>query len=98
MDLGLGGKVALVTASSRGLGFAAASALAAEGVHVAINGHETERLEAAAATLGDETLALSGDVTDTDAPAALVDATVDRFGRLDILVANAPGPPKGRAL
>jgi len=98
MDLGLEGKVALVTASSKGLGFATASALAAEGVHVAINGHETERLEAAAATLGDETLALSGDVTESDAPAALVDATVDRFGRLDILVANAPGPPKGRAL
>ena len=98
MDLGLEGKVALVTASSKGLGFATASALAAEGAHIAINGHDPARLDAAGATLGDDALTLAGDVTDAGTPARLVDATVDRFGRLDILVANAPGPPKGRAL
>jgi 3-oxoacyl-[acyl-carrier protein] reductase len=98
MDLGLAGKVALVTASSKGLGFATASALATEGARVAINGHDRGRLDAAATTLGHETLALAGDVTDAETPARLVEGTVERFGRLDILVANAPGPPKGRAL
>jgi 3-oxoacyl-[acyl-carrier protein] reductase len=98
MDLGLEGRVALVTASSKGLGFATADALVAEGARVAINGHDPGRLDAAAATLGADVLALAGDVTDADTPAKLVAATVERFGRLDILVANAPGPPKGRAL
>ena len=98
MDLGIDGKVALVTASSKGLGLATATALAAEGCRVAINGHDAERLDAAAAMLGGETLALEGDVTDEATPSRLVETTVERFGRLDILVANAPGPPPGRAL
>ncbi len=98
MDLGIEGKVALVTASSKGLGLATASALAAEGCRVAINGHDGERLRAAAASLGGETLALEGDVTEEAMPARLVGQTVERFGRLDILVANAPGPPPARAL
>jgi 3-oxoacyl-[acyl-carrier protein] reductase len=98
VDLGIDGKVALVTASSKGLGFAAASALVAEGCRVAINGHDAERLRAAAASLGGETLALAGDVTDETMPARLVDRTVERFGGLDILVANAPGPPPAGAL
>jgi 3-oxoacyl-[acyl-carrier protein] reductase len=98
MDLGIGGKVALVTASSKGLGFATASALAAEGCRVAINGHDAARLETAASSIGGETIALDGDVTDEDIPSQLVERTVDRFGGLDILVANAPGPAPARAL
>ena len=98
MDLGLDGKVALVAASSKGLGFAAASALAAEGCRVAINGHDESRLAAAAASIGSETLPLLGDITDERMPARLVGQTVERFGGLDILVANAPGPPQARAL
>jgi 3-oxoacyl-[acyl-carrier protein] reductase len=98
VDLGIEGKVALVTASSKGLGFATASALAAEGCRVAINGHDAERVRVAAASIGGEALPLEGDVTDEETPARLVDATVARFGRLDILVANAPGPPPARAL
>jgi 3-oxoacyl-[acyl-carrier protein] reductase len=98
MDLGIEGKVALVTAASGGLGFGCARALADEGCRVAINGHDAGRLEVAVASLEGETLALTADVTDADAPAALVASTVERFGALDILVANAPGPPKARAL
>ena len=98
MDLGIGGKVALVTASSKGLGLAAATALAAEGCRVAINGHDAVGLRAAAASIGEDSLELEGDVTDPDTPTRLVEATVDRFGGLDILVANAPGPPPARAL
>jgi 3-oxoacyl-[acyl-carrier protein] reductase len=98
MDLGLEGKVALVTAASKGLGRASAQALVEEGARVAINSRDPERVRAAAEEMGPDVLALPDDVTDPDAPRRLVDATVERFGRLDILVANAGGPPKGRAV
>ena len=98
MELGLDGKVALVTAASKGLGRAAASALVAEGARVAINSRDPERVRATAADLGPDVLALPGDVTDPDVPARLVDETVERFGALHVLVANAGGPPKARAI
>jgi 3-oxoacyl-[acyl-carrier protein] reductase len=98
VDLGIEGKVALVTAASAGLGLGSARALSKEGCRVAINGHDPARLDAAATGLPGEVLALAADVTDPDTPVALVDATVERFGGLDILVANAPGPPPARAL
>jgi 3-oxoacyl-[acyl-carrier protein] reductase len=98
MDLGLSGKVALVTAASKGLGRASAKALVDEGASVAINARDPEALRATAADLGGEVLALPADVTEPDAPQRLVEATVERFGTLDILVGNAGGPPKGRAL
>ena len=101
MDLGLHGRVALVTASSKGLGLACAEAFAAEGARVVICGRGEEAVRAAEAALADrgaEVLALVEDVTDPAAPARLVDATVERFGSLDVLVANAGGPPPGRSL
>ena len=98
MDLGLTGKVALVTASSKGLGRASAQALVDEGASVAINAREPDRLRATAAELGEDVLALPADVTEADTPRWLVEATVERFGALHVLVANAGGPPKGRAL
>lgn len=98
MDLGLDGKVALVTAASKGLGRAAAEALAAEGANVAINSRDPERLRATAAELGSDVLALPGDVADPDVPATLVEDTVARFGALHVVVANAGGPPKARAV
>jgi 3-oxoacyl-[acyl-carrier protein] reductase len=98
MDLGLAGKVALVTAASKGLGRASAAALAGEGASVAINSRDPERLRSTAAELGVDVLALPGDVTEPDAPRRLVEATVQRFGALHVLVANAGGPPKGKAL
>jgi 3-oxoacyl-[acyl-carrier protein] reductase len=100
MDLGIEGRVALVTAASKGLGRASALALAEEGVKVAIcaRGEEALRRTEAELATRTEVLAVEADVTDPDEPARLVEATVGRFGRLDILVANAGGPPPGRAL
>jgi 3-oxoacyl-[acyl-carrier protein] reductase len=98
MDLGIEGKVALVTAASKGLGRGVAAALAREGCRVVICAREPERLARTAAELGDDVLAIPADVTAPDAPARLVDATVERFGGLDILVANVGGPPRTRAL
>ena len=98
MDLGIDGKVALVTAASKGLGRGVAAALASEGCRVAICAREPERLARAAAEMPGDVLAIPADVTDPASPGRLVDATVERFGGLDILVANAGGPPQARAL
>jgi len=98
MDLQIAGKVALVTGGSKGLGRGVARALAVEGVRVAVNARDPDRLAAAVAELPTDTLALPGDVTEHEAPARLVAATLERFGALDILVANAGGPPPARAL
>ena len=100
MDLGIGGRVALVTAASKGLGRASAVALAQEGAKVVICARGEEALAEAEAELAgySEVLAIPEDVTDPEAPARLVEAAVVRFGGLDIVVANAGGPPAGRAL
>ena len=101
MDLGIAGKVALVTAASKGLGRASAAALAAEGARVVISARGEETLQATASAIrdaGGEVTAIPGDVTDPATPAALVAATVEKYGSLDILVANAGGPPPARAL
>jgi 3-oxoacyl-[acyl-carrier protein] reductase len=101
MDLGIDGKVALVAAGSRGLGRATALALAAEGVRVMVSGRDADSLDEvrrAVVEAGGEVACRAGDVTDPAEPARLVAAAVDRFGGLDIVVANAGGPPPGRAL
>lgn len=98
MDLHLDGKVALVTAASRGLGKAAASALAAERAQVAICSR-SEAIEAAAQEIqnqtGAEVLAVRADVSKAEDIDRLVRETLDRFGAIDILVINAGGPPTG---
>jgi 3-oxoacyl-[acyl-carrier protein] reductase len=100
MDLKLNGKVVLITGSSSGLGFATAHLLAQEGARVAMNGRSPEKLEMAAqrirAETGGEVLALRGDLTEHPAAAKMVQAVADRWGGLDILIANAGGPPPGR--
>jgi 3-oxoacyl-[acyl-carrier protein] reductase len=98
MDLGLQDKVALVTASSKGLGRATAEALSQEGAKVVICARDKAALTEAAEAMPGEALAIPADVTDPAAPQHLVDATLDRFGALHILVANAAGPPPARAL
>jgi 3-oxoacyl-[acyl-carrier protein] reductase len=98
VDLGIAGKAALVTGASRGLGFGVARALAEEGCRVAVCARDPEVLERASDELPGEILALPADVTHPEAPAMLISATVERFGRLDVLVANAGGPPPSRAL
>ena len=94
MDLGIAGRVALVTGASRGLGFAAAEALAAEGCRIAISARHADRLSAAAAAIG--AYAVVADMSDPAGPAAAVAATERELGPIDILVANAGGPPTGR--
>lgn len=98
MDLGLAGRVALVTASSKGLGRAAAAALSQEGARVVICARGEEALSAAAAAMPGEVLTIPADVTDPETPQRLVEATVEHFGSLHVLVANCGGPPPGRAL
>jgi 3-oxoacyl-[acyl-carrier protein] reductase len=100
MDLGVAGRVALVTAASKGLGRASAVALAQEGAKVVICARGAEALAATEAELAGytEVLAIPADVTEPAVPAQLVAAAVERFGRLDILVANAGGPPAARSM
>ena len=99
MDLGLKNKRALVSGSSRGLGYAIALALAKEGCKVAINGRDEAKIKNAAENLSKETstqvIGLAGDVGLADVPAKLVQQTTEAFGGLDILVTNAGGPPPG---
>jgi NAD(P)-dependent dehydrogenase (short-subunit alcohol dehydrogenase family) len=96
MDLGLNGKVALITGGSEGIGKAAAEVLAEEGAHVVIVARRKEVLEAAAANIraksgskGGSVLAIAADVTDPQAVERFVEEAVARFGRLDIIVNNA---------
>lgn len=100
MDLGLKDKRALITGSSRGLGFATAYTLAQEGARVAVNSRTPEVVEAAASKIKNETgsraIAISGDVADPGFGARLVEEAAAEFGGLDILVTNAGGPPSGK--
>jgi 3-oxoacyl-[acyl-carrier protein] reductase len=101
MNLGLDRKIALVTASSQGLGFAAARELVREGACVMLNSHNQANLDNALASLRQEfgdsapIAAFSADLTNAADCAALVEATVAKFGGLDILITNNGGPPKG---
>ena len=92
MNLELTGKVAVVTGSSRGLGLASARALAAEGCRVTLCARGAEALEQAAASLhpgrNDDVLAVQADVASEAGAAEVVARTVERFGRIDILVNN----------
>ena len=100
MDLGLEGKVALVAAASRGLGYAVAAELAAEGASLVLCARSAEALRDAAARIAETTSAQVLDVAaDVSVPAdvaRVVEACLERFGRVDILVTNAGGPPAGR--
>lgn len=99
MDLRLKDKRALVASSSRGLGYAAALALAKEGCKVAINGRDEAKIKLAAEKLSKETgtqvIGLAGDVSLPDVPQKLVEQTAEAFGGLDILITNAGGPTPG---
>ncbi|WP_342431009.1 SDR family oxidoreductase [Neobacillus sp. FSL H8-0543] len=93
MDLGLKGKVALITGSSKGIGLETALQLLKEGVEVTICARNEDRLKEAAAFLfeqtGKEVLVVVTDVTQEDQCKNVVEATIEKYGRLDILVNNA---------
>lgn len=85
-------RVALVTGASSGIGAATARLLAAEGALVAINGRDPDRCEAVAREIeaaGGTAMAVPADITDADAVSAMAAAIEDRWGKIDILVANA---------
>jgi 3-oxoacyl-[acyl-carrier protein] reductase len=100
VDLGLAGKVALVAASSKGLGKASALALAREGARVTICARTETDLNAAAAEIrretGAEVLAVPADLTSAAGIHTVVSATAERFGGVDVLVNNSGGPARGR--
>ncbi|PYM92639.1 MAG: 3-oxoacyl-ACP reductase [Candidatus Rokuibacteriota bacterium] len=101
MDLGLKTKVAVVGGASKGLGRACAQTLAEEGAKVALCSRSQPDLERAAKEIRDATgadvMALAGDLDQHDTIRRLIAATVERFGRLDVLVNNSGGPPLARA-
>lgn len=91
MDLGLSGRVAVVTGGSSGIGLATARQLLAEGANVVICGRDHERLQAAAAQLGheDHLHAQVCDVLDPEAVQGFAESAVSRFGKVDVLINNA---------
>jgi len=91
MDLGIAGKRALVTGSSKGLGKAVAAALAAEGVRVAICSRNAETAAKTAAELKAE--AFPADLSAAGAVEKLIADVTEKFGGIDILVSNTGGPP-----
>ncbi len=99
MDLGLKNKIALIAGASRGLGFAAALALAREGCRVALVSRDADKVREAAEKIASETgaqvVGLAGDVSQADVPARIVAQVVEKFGGLDLLLTNTSGPAPG---
>src|SRR5579859_2944036 len=94
MDLGLRGRVAIVTGSSRGIGRAIAASLAAEGVRLTLNARGAEPLKAFADELtrdGADVIGVAADVTTAAGCQQVFDRTVDRFGQVDLLINNVGG-------
>jgi 3-oxoacyl-[acyl-carrier protein] reductase len=100
MELGLRGKIALVGGASQGLGFAIAELLAREGAHVVISSRDQTRITSAAERIRQEVLAaeilpLVADVSTVEGCQRFVQATLDHFGGIDVLVCNSGGPRPG---
>ena len=102
MDLGLTGKVALVSGASKGLGFAVAKALAADGASVSISSRDEASIAAAAKRIERETgarvLSMAVDVRDTAAIDRWITTAAETFGGIDALMTNSGGPPAGDAI
>jgi len=100
MELGLGGKVALIGGSSRGLGRAAAEELAAEGAAVALCARNAEAVRETARTIaaskGVATLGIAADLSVAGEPERVVAEAAAALGSIDVLVTNTGGPPAGR--
>ncbi|WP_327131554.1 SDR family oxidoreductase [Streptomyces sp. NBC_01343] len=97
MDLGLKDRVYVVTGATRGLGFASARELAADGAKVIVTGRDAARAAEAAASLGPNAVGVAADNADPQAAAALVATAKERFGRLDGILISVGGPAPGSA-
>ncbi|MEW1724405.1 SDR family oxidoreductase [Streptomyces sp. NPDC093109] len=97
MDLGLKDRVYIVTGASRGLGRAAAQALAADGAKVVVSGRDEKSVAKAVAELGPGAHGVSADNADPAAAGRLVDAAREHFGRLDGILISVGGPAPGTA-
>jgi 3-oxoacyl-[acyl-carrier protein] reductase len=102
MDLGLKGKVALVAGASKGLGYAVAKALAADGASVSISSRDEQAIAAAAKQIEKETgsrvLSMAVDVRSKEAIERWMAQAADTFGGIDALMTNSGGPPAGAAV
>ncbi len=98
MDLHLADRVYVVTGGARGLGRATADVLVAEGARVVLSGRTQESLDAAARELGDAAVTVAADNADPAAPARLITAAQERWGRLDGALVSVGGPPTGTAM
>jgi 3-oxoacyl-[acyl-carrier protein] reductase len=99
MDLGLADRVFVLTGASRGLGFATAQALVADGAKVVISSRYKTHVDEALAGLGDPSGAagIAADLTDPETPRRLIDTATERFGRLDGALISVGGPERGTA-
>ncbi|MHB1445619.1 MAG: SDR family oxidoreductase [Acidimicrobiales bacterium] len=101
MDLGLTGRVAIVTGGSKGLGLASALALAGEGARVLISSRGEENLSRARQQIeaaGGDCLTAPADMADPDTPGQLVRTALEQWDRIDVVVANTGGPKPGSTL
>jgi NAD(P)-dependent dehydrogenase (short-subunit alcohol dehydrogenase family) len=97
-SFGLAGRTALVTGAAKGIGFETARLLVARGAAVTLTDLDPDEVAAAAASLGGQTLAIAADATDRERLEAAVETTVERFGGLDLVVANAGIAPPPRSI
>ncbi len=95
MDLGLAGRVYVITGASRGLGYATAAALAAEGARLVLSSRNAEAVAAAAKRLG--AIGVPADNADPAAPTRVIDAAIDAYGQVDGGLISVGGPPAGTA-
>jgi 3-oxoacyl-[acyl-carrier protein] reductase len=95
MDLGIQGKKAAVAAASTGLGFGCARALLEDGAEVAICSRSEERIREAAAELGAGAVPIVADMSTEEGARSFIEQATEKLGQVDILVANAGGPPPG---
>jgi NAD(P)-dependent dehydrogenase (short-subunit alcohol dehydrogenase family) len=95
MDLKLTGKVAIVTGASRGIGRAIAQTLASEGMKLTLAARSKDQLDAVATSLKTDCLIQAVDLRNTDAAAGVVEATMKKFGAIDVLVNNAGATKRG---
>ena len=97
MDLGLADRVFVLTGASRGLGFATAQALVADGAKVVVSARSPEAVDAAVARLGAGAAGVVADLTDPGPPELLISTARERFGRLDGALISVGGPARGTA-